>query len=306
LRPLNIEIPGLAFKMVWYCLPVTVLVTGLFYYLRRGFVKYIRHRNIFLYVIMGLFIGFQYQWTYRWFSNASYTMARFSEDTYQTLGENAVVTGPFAQTLVIDNDLKSFIYMFGLTNREPNLFSRYPLTHLAVDQSNWDAALKDYPVINGSQETLHGTMKYLYISMVRVPDTLMQLSGSSYKNSDYETAFQAYAGGDIAAAEVYLNRFLREFPDNRHGLLLGARLYFNRGNFQRCMELLERGNARYHNDYGYLFEAAYIFYSIYLAANDNRAEALAEDYFGRSLGINPDLSDVIGDAKAKLRTMFRK
>lgn len=306
LRPLDIDAPGLAYRMVWYTLPVGMIMTGLVVYYRRPFLRFVSSRGIFLTILLGLYLIFQGQWTWRWFTERSYIIESFGKDCCETLGEDAVVIGPYAQTLTINSNIKSFIYMFGLSNREPDLFKRFPLTHLATDKPNFDAALVDYPQLRGSLETVNGTLKYTFINLIRINNEVLKAEDVNYRPSDYEKGIEFFVSNQTDSTGYYLERFLAKYPENGQGLMLAANHYARLGEFTRCREFLDRGKSLYYGDFSYIFEVAYIYYKIALVTGEVQAMVEADKLFKRSAELNPDIASQIQAAKAQAERIYKK
>lgn len=306
IRPFEFNMVGLAYRMVWYFFPVALALTGALLYMKRHFINIMSRSNLLLMILLGIFVIYQYQWIYRWHSENSHIISNFAEDTKQALGENAVIIGPFANTLTINNDIKSFIYMFGLTKREPNLFTRFPITHLVVDRPNWNMALKDYPELKGSLELFNGTLKYTFVNVVKVPDSILKISGADYVDSDYELALENFTAGRNNEAENYLKRFLDKYPRNSHGVLLAAKYYFGTGNFGKCLEVLEPALERSRNDFSFIFEVGSIYYQVALVTGNTELTGRADEFFNRSIELNPEIAPQVDNIKAKIRSIFEK
>ncbi len=103
----------------------------------------------------------------------------------QIVNSDAVIIGPYAQALTIDNKLRSFVYMFGLPHKEPDLLRKYSCTHLAVDPTNEDFAARDYPElaqrVQLARYWFRDVMAYIYLLPA-------QAQSHDYKLNDFERA----------------------------------------------------------------------------------------------------------------------
>ncbi len=137
---------------------------------------------------------------YGFFNNNMY-LTQYSKELGTMLGPNAVVTGPYGATLTIDNKLKNFIYMFGLTDVERNMFDKYKITHVATDQSNWELALKDFPFLTSATRIVQMPIRDIAIDIYRVPgaDTIIM--------TDFEKGTIFLSQGYADSACFYFNRF---------------------------------------------------------------------------------------------------
>ena len=82
---------------------------------------------------------------YSWADLPTFTIRDNSWDLGMVLGDGAVVSGPLAPTLIQENNLGCVIHMFGVSEADPELFNRFPITHLLLDNSNEKRAKTDYP-----------------------------------------------------------------------------------------------------------------------------------------------------------------
>ncbi len=55
-----------------------------------------------------------------------------------------MISGPYGPALTQDNHFGSVIHMFGVTQADKELFSKYPITHLVMDDGNEKRAREDY------------------------------------------------------------------------------------------------------------------------------------------------------------------
>jgi len=68
-------------------------------------------------------------WIVKWYNGKTYLLKQAGEDLVRVVSNKAVIGGPYAQALTIDNKLKSVTYMFGLSGKERGRFGRFPVTH---------------------------------------------------------------------------------------------------------------------------------------------------------------------------------
>ncbi|UCB52920.1 MAG: glycosyltransferase family 39 protein, partial [Candidatus Zixiibacteriota bacterium] len=64
--------------------------------------------------------------------NLQHSLLNSSKDLGQILGEGAVISGPYSQALVMENDLKLVLRMFHAGDDDPDFFLKHPITHVAL------------------------------------------------------------------------------------------------------------------------------------------------------------------------------
>ncbi len=165
----------------------------------------------FGWIALGLIVAVmavnQGSYLYRGLFKAGKALQGYNHDLAEIIPENAVITGPYAPALTIDNSLKSVIYMFGLSNVDSSLFDDYPITHIAVEPSNWRVALKDFPKLKHSQIVTEMVVRDQGIRLYRISD-------STFPKTDFEMSAELLNRNQPDSALVFVNRFLEKYPGN--------------------------------------------------------------------------------------------
>ena len=136
----------------------------------------------------------------------------YNKDISEIISKDAVLTGPYAAALTIDNSVKSIIYMFGLSNIQRNLLQDYPVTHIAVDPSNWQAALKDFPQLNQARLITELVVRDQAVRLYRI-------AGQSFPQTEFEQATRFLKTGQLDSAKTHFERFSSAHPKNLFGRL---------------------------------------------------------------------------------------
>jgi 4-amino-4-deoxy-L-arabinose transferase-like glycosyltransferase len=300
----DLDVEGLAYQMVWISLPVGVILAGLIYLVRKKFLKAVYFKYMMIIVLIAISSVFQYRWIYKWFSHTSYSLRQAGEDLNRIVGEGAVITGPFAQTLTIDNELKSFIYMFGMVNKEPNLFDKIPITHLALDESNIQYAFSDYPELAGSTEIAQYNDKNVVIRMIRVSNEILNQRADLYRLTDYENSNDFFAVGDYENVQYFLNRFVDKYPDSKAAKFLLVEHHFRMRDFKQAFEILSDLRRIYPLDYSIYFHSGFVYYKAYRINGQESNRLNADRYFKEAVELNPNAVNYVPAAKAQADSMF--
>jgi len=291
---LNPEAP---YKTVWYVLAPAAVLTGVLYWLRKAFMKVMQQKQIILTVLIVLYVLSQSYLIFNWFDKGTYDLKRTGEDLAQIVNPEAVIIGPYAQALTIDNKLKSFIYMFGLARKEPALLQQFPITHLALDVTNWGAAVTDYPQSKNVLEVGRYWVRDIGIRVLKLDDLILKKYGRAYRPSDFEIGAYYYARNQLDSVGIYLNRFLTVYPHSKSGLSTLAGAYFRAARFKEGLAICDRLLEYYPDDFALWFDKAVYCYKLYRTNHDAAMLAESERLFNRALDLNPYLGEDIALAK---------
>jgi hypothetical protein len=144
-----------------------------------------------------------------WARKATWSIRDTVNDISQILGENAVLTGPYAPRFSLGRDVGHFIYAFGLEKPDVSIFKRFPITHLAIDAPNLTVARDDYPEIAEANPLTEFLIRGQDVGIFRAPG-----QPDSYHKTDFEIADRFFQNGNIDSAFYYNQRYREEFPVN--------------------------------------------------------------------------------------------
>jgi len=174
---------------------------------------YFRYSLIGVIILMSVY--YQAKNYLDWVKVPLYTMRQASLDLGMILSPGAVVSGPYGPVLAMENKLGCVIHFFGTSRPDPDLFKKYPVTHLAVDDANEKAAREIYPEIMA---------KALYVCNYNINCDMVTIyniapytgnpEAAAYRPSAYERAAHFYAAKQPDSATHYLQQFLKEYPEN--------------------------------------------------------------------------------------------
>jgi tetratricopeptide (TPR) repeat protein len=200
----------------------------------------------------------------------NYTIKEAADDVAHIVGENAVLSGPYADALTIDNTVRSFVYLFGMVEIDTTLFDRYPITHVAVDKSNLDEALKVYPRIRNASVVTRYWIRDYEVMLIRINDIFGNERANEYEESYYEKAAFHARQNRLDSALYMLNAHLTRHPMTKSaGKLMGeVMLALNR--YEEGIRIWRRLAEMYPTDFHIQMRAGEVFLSLGLA-NNNRA-----------------------------------
>ncbi len=255
--------------------------------------KVIHHKSILLTIFLLASICYQYYWSYSWFKDGTYTFQTAGRELQQNLGENAVVAGPYSQSLTADNNLKAFIYMFGMSFKDPTLFNKFPFTHLAMDASNLNVANVVYPGLKISSEVAMYWIRDVEISILRIDREAMGLRPVSYMLSDYEIAIDFFTRSELDSTYYYLGRFIKKYPDNRSALMLMPEVMIMRGSTDLGFAQIQKVMQLFPDDFSIFLKSGFLYYRAYLITGSEPYRIESDKAFNRAIELNPYIEDQI-------------
>ncbi len=275
--------------IVWYGLPIAILMMIAYYILRTKLNLFFKNLPSYLLVILCLSVLFQSHWVIKWFNKRTYNLAEAGQSLTCDISEDAVLIGPYAQALTIDNNIRSFIYWFGMAQKEPRLFAEYPVTHIAADVSNWDMLFKDYPFLN---QTIRWVSNYRFrdieTRVARMPDDYMVQYNRNYNLTDYEKGIGYFQLANADSCLHYLNKSLESNQNNKSASLILANYYLGHGNLDVGFGIFDTLMQLYPRDYSICMEAGAYHYSLYHRYSNDKMMAEADKMFNRAISLNPN------------------
>ncbi len=190
-----------------------------------------------------------------------YTTRQASRDLGTILSPGAVISGPYGPALAQENNLGCVIHIFGTSRPDPELFRKYPVTHLVVERSNEEAAREFYPeIMERAKAITHYYVNCRKLTVYRIAYFSGNPKAANYFPSNYEKAVLFYRLSMPDSADFYLNRFQRMNPDNASGNILTGYYAQLRGDYDRAIKFFERAVEFSPTDFNlhYLLGQAYI------------------------------------------------
>lgn len=239
---------GKKFRAGAEVMPTTVLIAFIlvviifFVFLkRRSFTVKKWPMAIFGVLLLAICIN-QGKYFYKGLAESGQLLKRYNNESAQLINKEAVLTGPYAPALTIDNDLKGIIYVFGLANVEQNLFERFPITHIVSDRHNWKRAVKDFSFLKTSLLVVQTVVRDQVLYLYRIPDAKLP-------KTDYEIGQEYFLQNTFDSALVYFQRFSQKHPRNLFGRIHVALALSATGEIEKSEQIMNRLLAEYTDDY---------------------------------------------------------
>ncbi len=233
--------------------------------------------------------------------NVQYSFLRASQDLGHILNSEAVISGPFAQTLTLDNKLRLMLRMFAGWPADPGLFQKYPLTHLALEAQGGqrEQASRDYPqVMMSARLVATYFLRNFPVQILRVAESSGNPEAGNYRLSDFERAQLLKEEGQIDSARVVLNRFVAEYPQNFSGYVTLAQIYNDRQDFENAAFYLKKAsefdptNSLIHQFLGK------VYLNLYSQQSDDAFKLMAIKEWERASMLFPQNTELLARLKA--------
>lgn len=198
-------------------------------------------------LLLILSAGYQLYSFADWAKSGTYNRRDASRDIAAIIGPDAILTGSYASAMTINNELRYFIYFFGLDKPELDLFRDIGVTHLAVEHNEALLAEKKYGIDSFTTTLAQYRIRDHYFSLLRVLP-VRGLSDQAYQPTAYERANDAIDSGEYDIADQYNAAFLSAHPGSRSGLMQKYLIYEGRNSGDDKLALLDDIRRRFPAD----------------------------------------------------------
>ncbi len=216
-----------------------------------------------------------------------YSIAEANVDLDAILGPGAVVSGPYGPLLTYDTDRQSFIHLFQVAEVDSTLFERQPVTHLALDPSNYDEALKNYPQMAGLQPVSRYWVRDVEVGLYRIDSLFNNPVARAYTPTPFEEATALHRVGRFAEAMEILEPFYAEHPESKSVGLLLADVCVKTDRLDRVYALLTDLAGRFPTDFWVQLQAGRFILTLALRGQDRLMMLTAQRYFERAVAVDP-------------------
>ena len=201
-------------------------------------------------------------------------LTNYSKELGSILKQDAVLAGPYGATLTVDNNMKNIIYMFGLSNVERNLFSNYPVSHVAADIGSWKLAVSDFPFLDSA-------VKIIQMPLQKIPIDIYRIPGANVAPTDFEKGSIFISQGRVDSAYIYFRRFSDQHQEHFFGKTHLAYSAFLKGSLDESLGIINSLLADRENDYVLHGFCKALFLQYYKATNNNKYFLLSKYHESR-------------------------
>ncbi len=245
--------------------------------------------SVFLVVVGVAFTGVAdyYDWTQR----PMFTARDNGRDLAMTIGPGSVVSGPYGPLLAMENTHAVIIHMFGVAEADTLLFSRLPITHLLLDESNEKQARADYPhVMDSAVHVLTYTVGLDKVRLFRVAGHTGNARADSYRPTHLEQAVDRYHAGSIGEGHALAAEFLEKYPQNLMGYLVVGEIAAADGQFDLAEQSIKGALAFSPTNFDLNARIAELYKDEYVRTGEERLRRLGLEYYERAIHLAPTVA----------------
>lgn len=216
----------------------------------------------------------------------NFNLREANADIAAILNPEAVISGPYGPALTMDNDLKSFIHLFGVADVDSALFDRQPITHIAVDASNETEAVKNYPRLKGLKPVTSWWIRDTEVKLYRIGDLFGNPVANAYQLSDYEkaAAFQDDHQADSARIEIERHLAQHEMTKSAGRLVIDVDLRTGRG--QDALAMVNTMANKYPTDFSVQMMCGKVCFLLATMSQDQSLVSLGYRFLDRGVRAN--------------------
>lgn len=195
----------------WLALPLGVVCLSLewLFLKRRTRPISVSLRKAIIAVVIVAGLGVNCVQFYQWYPARTYAISEAAAEIPQLLGPAAVLAGQYGPALACNSSLGSFpLFLSSDVRAFAALLSHYPITHLAISETDWDRATQDNDKFRRCPVVAKYWLRDKVVCLVRINDMFGNAQAGRYIKSEFETALNFCDAGVGDSCLTHLDRFL--------------------------------------------------------------------------------------------------
>ena len=244
-------------------------------------------------------------WYKDWLVRPTYTIKAVSRDIGMSLGQSAVISGPYGVGLTQDNRIRAIVHMFGVADPDTSFFRNFPVTHLLLDRPNYDRFEKMYPAVADSAVLIHSyRITNRKVELYRVAGFTGNRRADSYKLSLFEGSIKVLKGEMDDPQGTYLGALARFDTANIALNLIMSKQALDNGQYRDAEFFLLCAISACPTDYNLWADLGRLQSKMFEKFKDESLRAEAKANFSRALELNPNSSIIEGEYEKLLNLNF--
>jgi hypothetical protein len=223
-----------------------------------------------------------------WYTAKSHNIDEAAADLSTIVSKDAVIGGQYGPALAVGSSLRSFPYFLATeVEATAQTFTKYPVTHIAVSSALWEGYCSAAPPLKRAPVVAKYWLRDTPVLVVRVAEQFRNAVAQRCPLTDLERAaiFRSLQRAD--SAEVYVERFLKENPQSKSGLMLAFNLAFSIDPMGRARELADIIAANFPGDFVAQYTAASYYHWLAQAKKSAQIEETARTYLAKAIRLSP-------------------
>ena len=216
----------------------------------------------------------------------TYQIREVDRDLQFILGPKAVVSGPYAAAFTQENKVLSHIHFFGESWSDSSVFVELPITHLAVDESNFKSAVAQSKSLESAKPITSYWIGGHEVSIFDISRLYDNPAANAYRPGVYEQAVQYFERFNFDSALLKLGEDPELINRSRSAALLYARSLFKADLDDAAINNYQVLCTRYPADFAILREAANAIHQISEVRYDTALYQIAAIFYQRAEMLN--------------------
>jgi hypothetical protein len=219
--------------------------------------------------------------------NRQYNIVSANRDLEFLLGPGAVISGPYAAAFTQENKIKSHLHFFGEAWSDSSLLVSLPITHLAVDKSNFERAVKQTRSLQSARPITSYWIGTHEVSILDISQVYVNPRANGYQKSAYEQAAQFYDNFRYDTAMQILAHDPSLIQNSRSAALLYARSMLKANLMNEAIHNYQVLHTLYPTDFQVALEAANATHQFSEMRHDTALYVRAMGLYQSAIDINP-------------------
>jgi hypothetical protein len=205
--------------------------------------------------------------------NPGRNLEQYNNELSLVVNPDAVLTGPYMPALTIDNKLRGVIYVFGLSDGDKNLLTRFGVSHVVANSANWQSAIEEFPQLVSSTQIAQFLISDQVVGLYR-------LENAAAPMTDFERGAIDMLTNRFDSALAAFDRFTALHPNTILGETRLAMAMTANGLFEEADDRLQTVADNYPDSYMAQVTCQAIYQKMYQVTNNplylNRAREQQE------------------------------
>jgi tetratricopeptide (TPR) repeat protein len=183
------------------------------------------------------------------------------------------------------------IHFFNDSPSDTGLFNEYPITHLAVDASNWQKAVEQFPELENQIPIARYWIRDYQVQLFNVSRLFGNAKAQAYPLSVYEQAVYQFHEDKTDSAFITLGKIPDIINTSKSAGWLFSQMFKKQEQVEYARTMMMVLADRYPTDFYLQLECGHFLQQLALVRNDRAMLARAERYFQRAVILNPYRAD---------------
>jgi hypothetical protein len=228
-----------------------------------------------------------YGYTWMDMGTRRYHVITANHDIEYLLGPGAVISGPYAAAFTQENKILSHPHFFGETWSDSSRLVDLPITHLAVDKSNFTKAVAQSKSLGSAEPITTYLIGAHEVSIFDISQIYDNPVANGYQKSRYEKAVRYFNTFKFDSAMMALAEDPELIDRSRSAALLYARSMFKADLDDEAVHNYQVLHNRYPTDFLISLEAANAIHQVAEVRGDSTLYVYSAGLYGQAIELNP-------------------